>query len=223
MQRYGGLYGKAVIVLYPDRMPQILRVKTRWSGFTGAPGYTVTHFRDFDGGTAGSDSFSTAQAQEAAHKMQVFFTAIRSLLPSAVRIDVEPEVDVLEATSGKLVDSISVAPELQVSGAATQNYAAAVGSVINWRTNGIREGRRVRGRTFLVPLSAIAFAPTGNLLTTAQTTIADAATVLRSSAGSPDLGVYARPSAPGVEDGAWFYASGSNVPTMGAVLRSRRD
>lgn len=204
-------------------MASILRVITRWSGFTGGPGYTVLHFRDFESGEGPNGGFSEAQALSAVTRVRAFFDTIKGFVPTVVVFDVLPEVEVIESTDGRLISAINVTPPAQVRGTGTGNYSAAAGAVVNWRTAGIRNGRRVRGRTFLVPLAVGAFSGTGELAPGTRTGIAAAAATLAEQGGSPDLGVYGRPSGPGATDGVWFGVTSSNVPALSAILTSRRD
>lgn len=212
-------------------MASILRVKLRWSGYQGGPGFSVFHFRDSDGG----GDFSS-QAQAAVARVDTFKNAIREHLPQAVSLQVESDVEEIEETNGELVAAHNTVPAGSVLGNAssTHNFAAAVGAVINWRTGGVRNGRRVRGKTFLVPLNGSAFATDGTLAASTVTSLNAAGTALINATGSPDLGVYARPTPvkdaqgnpiPGEfnEDGIWHLATSVSVPDMGAVLRSRRD
>jgi len=204
-------------------MTELIRVKARWTGFTGAPGYTVLHFRDFGSGDGGGGAVTQEAAVAAATKVAQFFTAIRATLVTSARIQVEGEIDVIEDTTGELTRSLSVPAPAVISGTGGSAYSGPVGAVVNWRTGGIRKGRRIRGRSFLVPLTGAAFGADGQIITSMRDTIQAAATALADSTGTPDLGVYARPSSAGASDGTWAVATGAQVPTMAAVLRSRRD
>lgn len=204
-------------------MSELLRVKARWTGFTGAPGYSVLHFRDFSGGEPSGSSLTAAQALAAAGRVRTFFEAIKGNLPVGVFINVDPEVEVLDIATGTLLRSFTVATPATVAGTAANSYSAAVGAVVNWRTDGIRNGRRVRGRTFLVPLQGNAFATTGQLGGPVVTALTTAAQALADSTQSPDLFVYGRPTGPGANDGVAYVVTNANVPPMGAILTSRRD
>lgn len=204
-------------------MVNILRVKTRWSGFNGGPGYTVMHFRDFGvDGTNGADA-TTAQADAAAQRVLTFFDNIKTHIASTVRLDIESDVDLIEDTNGELISSFGIPTKPQLVGLAAGNYSAASGAVVNWKTAGIRNSRKIRGRTFVVPLGGSAMGPDGALSVTARNAIAAAATTLAGAAGSPDLGIYARPTAKGATDGKWSAVTASAVPSMAAILTSRRD
>jgi hypothetical protein len=106
--------------------------------------------------------------------------------------------------------------------------------VINWKTAGVRAGRRVRGRSFLVPLLSQTFDVNGTATSAALTTVNGAAGPLYAGTeGDIRLGVWARPTAikdvngnptgEYNEDGVWHPATAHSVPDMAAVLRSRRD
>lgn len=200
-------------------MAEILRVTARWSGLPGGNGYTVLHFRDFSSGSP-----TTADAQAAVDRVDDFFAAIIGLIPATVTILVLPDVEVIEETNNTLQSVLTAVPDAARTGGATgaASFVAAAGAVISWRTGGIRANRRVRGRTFLIPLSSQAFQSDGTLLSTALTTLNTAATALRNNTGTPDLGIYARPTATGATDGVWFAVTSHSIPDMGAILRSRR-
>lgn len=204
-------------------MPLIMRTRARWSGFSGAPGYTVMHFRDF--GTSGGSGADPTQesAQLALQRVGEFFSALAPQLPGAVTITTDPEVDVIEDTTGQLQSSFSVTGATIPGGVANGTFSGATGAVINWNTGAIRNGRRIRGRTFLVPLAAAVYDVDGNLEASRRTAITNAAATLANSASTPDLGVYARPSAAGLADGQWAVVTSSSVPDLAAILSSRRD
>lgn len=204
-------------------MTSLLRVKTRWSGFVGSPGYTVMHFRDFGTDPESSTAQTTENAAAAVARVRTFFSALATVLPSSVTVVPESEVDVIEHTNGELVESYAVTAGAPIVGTATNNFSAPVGAVVNWRTGTIRNGRRLRGRTFLVPLSTTAFGTSGILNPGANTTIGNAALALAGGTTGPRLFVYGRPSNADATDGAFGIVTSSNVPTMSAVLRSRRD
>lgn len=201
-------------------MAKILRVTSRWTGFTGAPGFTVHHFRDF----GGVDPV-LSDAQAAVDKVDAFWIALMGLYPNPVGVTVQADVEAIDETNGVLQYILSTTPDPihQGTGGGSTAYAAALGAVVSWTTAGIRNGRRVRGRTFLVPLLSTAFQNDGTLATTAVSTINTAATTFRDLTGIVDLAIWARPTAPGATDGVAHAVTTHNTPDMGAVLRSRRD
>lgn len=203
-------------------MTNMLRVKVRWHGFTGSPGYSNFFFREWsDAGYVPS----VAEASNSAAKVHQFFDAIKGIFPPVVNIQVEGDVEVINDTNNELQTAFSVGPFANLTGgAAAANYSAATGAVVSWQTGGVRNGRRVRGRTFLVPTSSDIFDNGGTLTSAAVSSVTAAANVLAApAANSPDMGIYCRPTAPGANDGTWHVITGARVPDLAAVLRSRRD
>lgn len=200
-------------------MANILRVKARWSGFTGAPGYSIFHFRDFT-----SEGFTPDEAAGAAARVRAFFSAASPYLPNTVGVTVEGEAEVIDIDSGEMVDVVAAGTHAIVNGSAGPGigYAAPVGAVVSWRTNTVRNGRRMRGRTFLVPLSVAAYEQNGTLVAGAVTALNTAATGLRDNSIGLDLCIYGRPPKL-VGAGTYGPVIGHTVPDMAAVLSSRRD
>jgi hypothetical protein len=199
-------------------MAEILKVKVNWTGFTGAPGYTNLFFRDFSAGPV-----DQAMADGAVSKTYNWLTNWQSSLPTSVTLTVDPVVDVVEETNGDLVRFLTTVPGAALTGTGTGNYSAASGACVNWYTNGVRNSRRIRGRTFMVPLAGNALGPDGTLDNTKVTGIRSATTTFISQTGAGDLGVWSRPSGPGATDGVWYAVSSFTLPDKVAVLRSRRD
>lgn len=212
-------------------MTSILRVKLRWSGFSGAPGYTIFHFRDF-GGT-GEWNPGVPEATAAVSRVNDFGLGIRTVLPAGVSVQTENTVEEIEDTTGELVDIWNGTGGMTSVGTGTAGaaYAAPVGAVINWRTNTVRKGRRIRGRSFVVPLAGDKYQSDGSLSADCITAITNAANALAAGTGTPDLGVYARPTrtkntdgtTTTTPDGQWAPVGSVNIPDKAAVLRSRRD
>lgn len=201
-------------------MAGIARIKMQWSGFTGGPGFSVFHFRDF---TAGEVDQATVDG--AITKVRAFATAIAGDVPNGTQFQVQGDVEVIEETNGQLIDVLSsdggaAIPSTAPAGLA---YSAASGACVTWRTNGIRNGRRIRGRTFIVPMHGSAYDTNGTIGPTIVPKFVTAANNLRDQTGAGDLGVWARPTAPGANDGIWYVVTGSTVNDKVAILRSRRD
>lgn len=202
-------------------MTGMLKVKTRWSGFTGSPGWTNFFFRDF----SGTGEPTQPQAVAAVGRVNTFFQAIKDKFPASVTLTIQSDVEVIEETDGKMQSVFSVtAPAAIVGSNSIATFSGASGAVVNWRTNGVRNGRRVGGRTFLVPTSTALYQNDGTLDTAHRTGLQTAADALANgTTESPDLGVWARPSSKGATDGVWWAVSAATVPDLAAVLRSRRD
>jgi hypothetical protein len=178
--------------------------------------------RDFAGG-----EMDQAMAQGAADRIRQFADGIKGYLPAVVKLQVENDVEHIEETNGILEDVFNVTGGAEIQGQASsfETFSGVSGAVVTWRTPGVRNGRRVRGRTFLVPLSGSAYDSTGTLSTPCLTAFNAAASALVSpfGAGAPDLGVYARPTTKGATDGIWYAAGSHSINDRVAMLTSRRD
>jgi hypothetical protein len=199
-------------------MAPIIKAKIKWTGFAGAPGYTNFFFRDISGAP------SQATADNAVLKANNWAIYVKSLLPIEAALQVQSDVEVIEETTGEMQNVFNVtAPAIVQGTAPSAPYSAASGAVITWRTAGVRNGRRVRGRTFLVPLANSAYQSDGTLAAAAISSLTTNMQTFLSPSGSANFGVYARPSTKGATDGIFHQASGFSVPDKVAVLRSRRD
>jgi len=192
----------------------LFRVKVRWSGFSGAPGYNVFHF---DAATEGAGP----TAQDCVDALRVFYTSIAARMPTPVKIDFESVVEVIEETTGALTGFEQITPGASIPGTVSGGFSSATGACVNWITDGVRNGRRLRGRTFIVPLGGSVYDVDGTLGGPTLTALQDAANVLHAS--PVDLQVYGRPTAPGAADGYAEGVTSARVADKTAILRSRRD
>lgn len=192
----------------------IYRVKAHWTGFSGAPGMSVLHYQDFGGD-------ATIEAQRAVDAVRHPFTALAKHFPISLRVALDSGVEVIDEATGQLQDVVTVTPGDSIAGLAGGGYAAPIGAVINWSTAGVRKGRRVRGRFFLVPLSSSAYDTDGTLTAAAHGDISAVSRDMISNEAA--LQVYCRPTTTGAADGEAHMVTGSRVPDKAAVLRARRD
>lgn len=209
--------------IYHSLMANLLRVKARWSGFAGAPGYSIFHFGTGavgDGGGALADNAAAATARGTVRRM---FSFIMTEFPPVVSISIEQDVEVIDSTNGELVGALDGGVEDTFVGSGSPTYSAVSGAVLNWRTAGIRNGRRVRGRTFLVPLSSASYDAQGSLTVATRGLLAEFSQEMVTTTNPWEFGVFCRPSTPIATDGVFHVATSSNVPDLAAVLRSRRD
>lgn len=191
----------------------IHRVTTVWSGFPGAPGYSNFFFTGDGSGGAAAESRS---------RVVGFFSEINDLLPSDVQFLVEGEVAVLDELTGSITGYIMAEPgAVPGSGGLAGGYSAASGAVVTWNTAGVVNGRRVRGRTFVVPLGGAAYQSDGSLSASAIGTLQAGAEELVGTGFDSGFGVWSRPGTSG--GGSFWEVNGYRVPDMAAVLRSRRD
>jgi hypothetical protein len=186
-------------------MADIERIRCPWSGFPGAPGVST---------------FYATDAILLRPKLKTFFDAVKAYLPSNVTINYDGAGDRIDEFTGQLTGSWSTAAALAPTvGSLGQVYAAPVGMCVNWITATILHGRRLRGRTFLVPVQQDTATGVPNPL--AITAIQNAANAL---AGS-ELLVWSRPTKPPLpaRPGGSGPVTSAKVSPKYVVLRSRRD
>lgn len=191
----------------------VYRVAARWEGFPGAPGYSNFHFGEFTGG---------ADVEPMRERVQAFFSGLTTVLAADVVIRIPTTVEVFDEQSGMLTDYLDGDEELSVFGSGTSSaYAGPVGGVVNWLTATVSNGRRVRGRTFIVPMTAQAYENDGTLAGSTLARMREAADELVQDDFNSQFSVWSRPS--GGSAGVLAPVTGYRVPDLAAVLRSRRD
>jgi hypothetical protein len=191
----------------------IYRTTTVWTGFSGAPGYTNFYFQ----GTGDGDS-----AANVITKTRAFWTKIAPRMPSVVKMRVDDEVARIDEVTGIVETFLSGVGGAEFAGGQSGGFSSATGACITWQTGAVRNGRRVRGRTFIVPLNGNNYDVDGTI---AGGTLVDlnAAAAILADPGSPNLVVWSRPSVKGGSDGAAHFVQAWRVVDKAAVLRSRRD
>jgi len=197
----------------------LLRGKIRWTIPGAGTAWSVLHF-----GTTSLASPVQADADAAVARMQAWATSIKSLLPNVVSLNVQAETEEINEGTGNLIGVwTSTTPTTQTgTAAAGQGWAAAAGAVVSWSTPSVRNNRRVRGRTFVVPVSNEVWDVDGTLKSVPYGTLNTAAGALRVDGPDVDLRVYCRPTTSGGSDGFAAVVLSHRVPDMSAVLRSRR-
>jgi len=200
-------------------MVDVYRISSIWQGFQGAPGYTRLSFM----GLTDASKLNTAGAS-----IRNFFNALATQLPNGATITVQPTVAIHEMSNGELLrEETMSSPPTIVTGTSTAGtlYSGGVGVYINWITNSVYNGHKVRGRSFLVPM-VLTGAADGTLGTGTQTLVQNAANGLVSS----QLGMFAIWSKTFTGDekpvqigGGLSTVSSATVPDKTGILRSRRD
>lgn len=202
-------------------MATVGRVEARWENFIGAPGYSRFTFEA---------PASAADATTITGKVRAFFNALVTLIPNGVTVQVQQAVPLYDEQTGILFDELSAttAPAI-VTGTALggASIAGGAGAMIGWKTSSIWQGRRVQGRTFLVPLAGVSEA-NGTLGAGAIATITTAGNGLIGPS-TPAFGVWAKKYTTNADgsktqvDGSFFLGTAITVPDRTGILRSRRD
>jgi hypothetical protein len=162
-------------------MPNIFQVRSVLNGFTGGPGY-CQHYFDASGSTLGP--------QAAADAVKAFWTGVNVQMPSSVTIVVQSDVSTLNDSTGDLVSVSAVTGGTVGPGGASAPYAAGVGASIAWICNEVHGSRRLKGRTFVVPLAAAGYQSDGTLVDSVRTALSTHAANL---IAQQDFGVWGRP------------------------------
>jgi hypothetical protein len=185
----------------------LARVRVAWQGWPGAPGVSTFYL-------------DPGPSQAQINSIRSFFSQLTNFLPAGLTINVPSSGDEINESTGQLtgVWVVGTTPTV-VTAAGTGTYAGNAGAVVHWLTDGISGKRRIRGRTFLVPLVNGAYGNDGAISPTSVQVITDAAQALVTS--MPGLmNVWVRPI-PG-RTGLQSSITSVRVPRLSVSLRSRR-
>jgi hypothetical protein len=194
-------------------------MRVNWTGFIGSPGYTNLFFEP----VPESDPITQATVDAARAKVEAFIIAAKNYLPTVATLTVDGQAAEIDEQTGEIQTFWNVTPLTTQTGVMAGSYVAGTGACVSWSTGGVRKGRRVRGRTFLVPLAAGAFEADGTLAPAALTALRAAATTLATDSNGVRLVVYARTPKAIIPDGGAYDVVTAAVNDKAAVLTSRRD
>lgn len=195
------------------------KVTINWSGLPGGPGYTNLYFTDISGGS----NIDQTIVDSAVSKTDAWLAAFRTSIPNSITTGVSATVEAVDEASGALQAFYTGTPAAAAVGTGGTAYSAPSGAVISWYTSTVRNSRRIRGRTFMVPLSTTAYEADGSLTAAKIAGWNTATTTLIATGASAELGVWSRPSGPGATDGDWALVTSFRIPDMAAILTSRRS
>ena len=178
----------------------------------GGNGVNVWHFLLPSGGATSSDLNAAAAA------LHTFYDDLHTYFPSGVNITFPAEATLI-GTAGSVIGFAPVTPPAAVAGTGSGGFAAGAGARVVWGTDAVSNGRRVRGSTFLVPLTGSNYDTNGSLVESYRTTIrTKAQAVITATAGlGTQLAVYSRATH------EQHLVTGAEVPDKAAFLRSRRE
>lgn len=195
-------------------MTSIARWRVTWAGFSGAPGVSTFYTL-------------AASATDPVPSIGAFFNAIKNIFPAAVSFSFPTVGDTLEDTTGALTGSkASAGYATPISPTGSGAWAAPAGISVVWDTGSVADGRRIKGRTYLVPVAGNCLDSNGTMDNTLRTTVQTAGAGLVAALGG-SLVVWHRPrKATGTKPAH----IGSSLPVLNAVvadkivvLTSRRD
>jgi hypothetical protein len=198
----------------------MLRVRTVFTGPAGTPWLSTMYF---------SSGGLQSDADAAVVSVGAFWNAVDAGMSSTVSWSTEPDVADIDLATGELETSWSTTPQTGSGASAGDMLPTLAQALVRWRTPGVVNGRRVRGRTF-VPGVTEAFAAAGRPIAAYLTTLNTAAAALIADANSQFV-IWSRPfeSDPDDPDDPPTRAGTQHVVSSGtawsefASMRSRRD
>lgn len=120
-------------------MAQLFEVHSTWLGVAGAPYYTT--LRGLVTGPVDPEEFADAWTS--------FLVTIQGAIADAITIVVEPEVTVIESTTGELVGVLTIDGDTIAPTGGGDMLPPATQALVQLTTPAIISGRRLRGRIFL--------------------------------------------------------------------------
>jgi hypothetical protein len=148
-------------------------------------------------------------------KLVTFYNAIKAYIPTGVQITVPSAGAVVDSATGQNTAMWAAGSSTIISGTHSGAFTSACGFTVNWNTSVFNSGRRLRGKTFIVPAGIAIFDSDGTLGATQLAVIRPAASAV--PGGADGLVVYSR------KLGSTGVVTTADVPDKQAVLRSRRD
>jgi hypothetical protein len=163
--------------------------------------------------------FYTPFGTDATVELATFFNAIKAFFNNSISWNVPSSGDVVDEVSGLITGAWTAGTAASIVGGSSTAYAAGTGAYARWQTNGIVNGRRVKGRTFLCPLITSCYQTDGTILDANLATMNTAVTTL---AAAGKLNIWHRPSAKGANDGSAHLVTAGTGPDKVTSLRTRR-
>jgi hypothetical protein len=202
------------------------RVRVVSTGWVGAPGLLTFYFAD--GGTPSADAALLTA------RVRAFLDGIKTSFGSAIRYDVQAQVDTIEPTDGLVTGTTIVSPApAQVVCTGTGNLASPqVAVLVRWLTDTFLDGRRLTGRTFFTQVTLVSsIGADGRISAGGVNTFMTGCGVIASVAdGGPPMVVWRRPRKArtlptplSARVGASAPVQDHTVSTKPATLNSRRD
>lgn len=202
IRAHGGFFRYRIVIWHADLMASIQQLVVRMDGWPGAPGF-MTFYGTVDDAFRGDVSD--------------FIDAVTNGCPSVISYTVPSEGVIIDDVTGEIETSWSQGTPTVFTGGTAGNFSSASGAVFNWLTNTFVNGRRLRGRTFLVPLSASTYDTDGTIGGASLTPLRSAAAAL---VDGGLLRCWHRPVAGA--GGRSEVVVSSSVPDRVAILTSRR-
>lgn len=151
--------------------------------------------------------------------LKTFYSSISDELGQGLAVNYPSSGDIIDSGTGAIVGTWTDTPQSPTGGNLSDAPVMGVGARVEWITGVVLNGRRVRGRTFIVPLAKSRFEGPGMLTSGCVSTLQSAASAL---VAATDLRIWSRPGpTPGAMGGSALVVSAA-VPDQVSWLRSRR-
>lgn len=203
-------------------MPLLDRIRMEWSGARGTPG--VSTFYAISGAAVITD-------------LNGALTVLAPYIPAGVQIQMIETGDTIDVVTGEIRATWSGVRPIPTAGGGPAAYSGPAGGMVDWRSPVYISGRRLRGRTFLVPLSTNAYSDQGGMAIGLFDALNSAlASLLSAHPGELHIYQRPRPASPSWTDvrgrthpaiaarvGGSAPITAASMSTESVVLRSRRD
>lgn len=188
-------------------MTEIMRLRATLSG-SAVPGGGVSTFY-----TSAPDFTGMPGAVKA------FYASMVASCPSDLTVTVPNTADVLDVATGAIVGAVSSTGGGTVNMTGGGAYVMGTGARITWTTAGIVAGRRVRGTTFVVPITSGNFEGAGQIGEGFRTGLQGWADTLRGAIPA-SMVIWSRPVLG--RPGTIHDVTGTLIPDKVSWLRTRR-
>lgn len=155
----------------------IAQLQVTWKGLPGGDGFSFFYVRS----TAASIS-----------PLPTFFDALKAFFPSRLSWVINPFWKLIDETNGKMTGAGGGGPQPTITATGPDAFPPNAGAQVRWETPDFVNGRRVKGRTYLVPMCGSFFGSNGLFTANTAGQINAAADVMR-SAYTGNLVVWSRP------------------------------
>lgn len=183
------------------------RLRCEWGG-TGVEGQGLSTFYAEADGT-----------QAIAVGAAGFFDQLKGIIPANTTISVPATGDLIDEVTGELTGTWGSGPTTTITGTNAGTFAAGVGARVVWDTGAVRGGRRVRGSTFVVPLTTQQYDTSGTLIGSALLVLEAAIDAMLVQVPT-QMRVWSRPRP--TLGGAGVPVTGGRAPDKVSWLRTRR-
>jgi len=194
----------------------LYRFRIALTGWNGGPGVNTLHFRN-------EGILASEGLDEIADAIATTYTALKGLIVPGVSMLVQPNVDVIDDSTGTLVraESISAIAPIAASGNTTKASRANM-LLAQLHTDLITDGRRVQGRVFIGPMADQGSDTDGTVPAAVRLTVSSAFDGLLDVLGAR-LAVWHRPKPRAAANGDSGHVQSVTCMGKPAQLRSRRD